>query len=905
MSKKSVYTVGGTVQAGGGLYIGRSADEELLKLCREGTFAYVLSSRQVGKSSLMVGTSEQLIEEGIRPVIIDLTQIGVQLTPEAWYFGLITTVADELELDTDIVSWWESHSNIGVTQRLTLFFEEILLKEISEKVIIFVDEIDTTLSLDFTDDFFAAIRYLYNARANVPQFERLSFVLIGVATPSDLMSDPHRTPFNIGQQVDLSDFTLEQALPLAAGLGPSEDEAREALGWVLKWTGGHPYLTQRLCRIIEVQSQSTWSEKDVDTAVASTFFGRASEQDSNLQFVRDMLTKWAPDRLQVLTAYRQIRLSGKPVPDEEQSAIKNHLKLSGIARREGGHLQVRNPIYEQVFDRAWLKAHWPTNWLSTVPTSVKVASVASFIMLIISASLAVYALNLAQEKSLLVEREQQAITDLQQALTREQELRRLEQQARSAADEAQSQALEEEQKAKQLAEAEQQARIEASTSRDLAQLRETEAISARDSAETRRIEVERLRRIDIARFLTTQAPLQQQAGNDELGTLLARQAYLWSQGELPNEVYNALRETLNAPKFAAGGPVILRGHTDAVRSVTYSPDASIIASGGADGTLRLWSKQANYAEPTVVNAHKGSIRRILFSADGQMLISAGDDGIIRLWNAERIDSGATEVRGHSAGVWALAISVDTQFLFSGGADRNLIAWKLDGVTAQQLYTLPLSSRITTITCRQDGKTVAVGCDDGTLQIYSISDDNAVQESIIRLKSSVESAAFNPAGTRLVAGDGTGRIEVYALNQKTGNFSSRTALLGHVGPVNSIAFSQEGNKIISGSSDKTIRQWDLTNPERDPVILNDHQSWVLSVAISPRGDLLISGSADRTIRVWNVSTGNLAERVCSVVERNLSQAEWNEFIGGNVDYVRTCPNLPAGEGIQLKTSNVSH
>lgn len=229
MVKKSVYTVGGTVQAGGGLYIPRDADEELLELCKAGTFAYVLSSRQVGKSSLMVGTAERLIAEGIRPVIIDLTQIGVQLTPEPWYFGLITTIADELELDADIVSWWQSHSDIGVTQRFTRFFEDVLLSEVKGKVIVFVDEIDTTLSLDFTDDFFAAIRYLYNARANVPELERLSFVLIGVATPSDLMSDPNRTPFNIGQKVELVDFTFEQALPLSDGLGPDEENAGDVL----------------------------------------------------------------------------------------------------------------------------------------------------------------------------------------------------------------------------------------------------------------------------------------------------------------------------------------------------------------------------------------------------------------------------------------------------------------------------------------------------------------------------------------------------------------------------------------------------------------------------------------------------------------------------------------------------
>ena len=122
------------------------------------------------------------------------------------------------------------------------------MAEVSEPIVIFVDEIDTTLSLEFTDDFYAAIRYLYVARSTDSNLRRLSFVLIGVATPGDLIRDAKRTPFNIGQRVDLTDFTKEEALPLAEGLGLPSDKAQQVLGWVLDWTGGHPYLSQRLCR---------------------------------------------------------------------------------------------------------------------------------------------------------------------------------------------------------------------------------------------------------------------------------------------------------------------------------------------------------------------------------------------------------------------------------------------------------------------------------------------------------------------------------------------------------------------------------------------------------------------------------------------------------------------------------
>lgn len=359
-NKTNIYTLGGTVQAGDGVYIPRQADEELLALCEQSVFAYVLTSRQMGKSSLMVRTVERLAGEEIQSVVIDLTQLGVGLTAGQWYLGLLSIVEDTLMLDTDVVDWWEQNSHLGFTQRLTQFFEKVLLVEVTSPVVIFIDEIDTTLSLDFTDDFFAAIRYLYVARAQNSEFQRLSFVLIGVATPGDLIRDGKRTPFNIGQRVDLTDFTFEEALPLAEGLGAKIEPAQQLLRqqllkYVLEWTGGHPYLTQRLCSIISDRDKDSWSPQEVKQVVSSTFLGSRSKQDNNLQFVRDMLTKRAPDKDRVLSVYREICLAKNSVVDEEQSLIKSHLKLSGVVRREDNALRVRNRIYQEAFNADWVE----------------------------------------------------------------------------------------------------------------------------------------------------------------------------------------------------------------------------------------------------------------------------------------------------------------------------------------------------------------------------------------------------------------------------------------------------------------------------------------------------------------------------------------------------------------------
>ena len=363
--QQSIYTTGGTVQAGGGIYLSRQADDELLQLCREGQFAYVLTPRQMGKSSLMVQTARRLAEEGIKSLIIDLTKIGTAVTPEQWYLGLLTEMDETLMFDTDIFGWWEQHNRLGVTQRLVKFFEEVLLREVDGRIAVFVDEIDTTLSLDFTDDFFIAIRYFYVARAQKEDFGRLSFVLIGVASPGDLIHDPKRTPFNIGRRIDLTNFSIEEALPLSEGLIENREQARQLLQRVLDWTCGHPYLTQRLCESIALDKCNHWSKHAIDKVVEKIFLSEGGRNDNNLMFVRDMLTRQTPYGNQsvseILNVYKKIWLNQRAVLDEEQSILKSHLKLSGIVKRNVKRktLIVSNEIYRKVFDLGWIRTHLP------------------------------------------------------------------------------------------------------------------------------------------------------------------------------------------------------------------------------------------------------------------------------------------------------------------------------------------------------------------------------------------------------------------------------------------------------------------------------------------------------------------------------------------------------------------
>jgi hypothetical protein len=390
------FVTGGTLRPDAPSYVERQADRDLLAGLLRGEFCYVLTARQMGKSSLMVRTAKRLRERGVQVILLDLTAVGQNLTAEQWYDGLLRLMGMQLDLEAELERFWTEHERLGPLQRWMAAMREVVLPELRQRaenrahrmeapraapvatnlaaapertatqaaarLVIFVDEIDVVRSLPFsTDEFFAAIRECYNRRGEDPEFSRLSFCLLGVATPSDLIRDTRLTPFNVGRRIELHDFTPAEAEPLARGLDAPTGRVRDPaalLRRILTWTNGHPYLTQRLCQELADEAEVA-GPASVDQLCEDLFFSsRARERDDNLIFVRERLLRSEVDRAGLLDLFSQVR-QGRRVPDDETDPLASVLRLSGVVRSENGVLRQRNRIYHRVFDREWVRANMP------------------------------------------------------------------------------------------------------------------------------------------------------------------------------------------------------------------------------------------------------------------------------------------------------------------------------------------------------------------------------------------------------------------------------------------------------------------------------------------------------------------------------------------------------------------
>ena len=359
MCDRHRYQVGGSLAKDAPSYVARQADRELISALQQG-FCYVLDSRQMGKSSLLVRTLYRLEAQGHLCVSIDLTFLGSEFTtPLQWYKGLVAQLWTGFGLTDEInlKSWWQEQE-FSYLQRLGKFIELVLDSFPNQKIFVFIDEIDCIQNLDFpVDDFFALIRFCYNQRAINPAYKRISFALFGVVAPVDLIENKQLTPFNIGSAIALDGFKLSEIKPLIAGLRQKFVYPHEIAREILAWTGGQPFLSQKLCRlaVVKVEDKSLVKGDFIKHIVVKHIINnwQAQDEPEHLRTIRDRLLHNPRNAARLLGIYQQILQAGSVKSDNSREQVE--LLLSGLVVKKDNYLQVKNLIYQSVFNLQWIE----------------------------------------------------------------------------------------------------------------------------------------------------------------------------------------------------------------------------------------------------------------------------------------------------------------------------------------------------------------------------------------------------------------------------------------------------------------------------------------------------------------------------------------------------------------------
>ncbi|KAI3054171.1 hypothetical protein CBS147352_3829 [Aspergillus niger] len=289
----------------------------------------------------------------------------------------------------------------------------------------------------------------------------------------------------------------------------------------------------------------------------------------------------------------------------------------------------------------------------------------------------------------------------------------------------------------------------------------------------------------------------------------------------------------------------LEGHTDSVISISISPDGRRLASGSQDRTIKVWDLMTSTHQ--ILKGHEDYIYGVAFSPDGRWLASGSYDKTARLWD---LTTGTHQtLKGHEDYVYSVSFSVDGRLLASGAKDKTVKIW--DVATGELQHTFPTDMFIESAIFLPDGR-LAVG--DRLVKIWDLA-TGTMQQTLGTKNSSAPLVSSSQDG-RLLACTSGRNILIWDISTQT----LRQICEGHRSLAWALAISPDGRRLASGSSDATIKIWDLDTPSCGPSFSEredtaESHGLISSMAFSPDGRWLVSGGRDDTesVKIWDLET----------------------------------------------------
>ena len=332
MSNKTFQIRGPITDPDQSIYIERPEGKKILDLILNSIYVTMLGARQTGKTSLLYKLRDELASRDFISALVTLHPVSKADRPQFYRF-----VSDRIKeaLHIDQVG---QHTLNDASDPITFldFLKEITeTVEPNKRIVVMLDEFEAVPD-DLKEQFFGAIRTVYNERGIQAEFERYVFVLAGATSPDSLIPPESMvSPFNISERVYIGDFDLEGVWKMVGHLEGLGSESESLAENIYNQTHGHPYLSSRLCNSIKY-----YPETSVEDAVEELI----TSGDGNISRLINVLEQ----DIEVKQWVRKIYRREENVRFDRNSSIVAQLELLGvIRRREDGNCVIRSQIYEK------------------------------------------------------------------------------------------------------------------------------------------------------------------------------------------------------------------------------------------------------------------------------------------------------------------------------------------------------------------------------------------------------------------------------------------------------------------------------------------------------------------------------------------------------------------------------
>ncbi len=284
---------------------------------------------------------------------------------------------------------------------------------------------------------------------------------------------------------------------------------------------------------------------------------------------------------------------------------------------------------------------------------------------------------------------------------------------------------------------------------------------------------------------------------------------------------------------------------------------------------------------TVLVNGKNIIDMVKVTPNGRWLLYAERNGGLSLINLSGSGTAAEQMKGTEKNVRTIAVAPDNNTVYTAGFDNYIEVWNITSRSARKFTDT--ESMVNSLSVSPDGKLLAGALRNGKTVIWTLSDMKS-QVISTNAQDAVQSIRFSPDGRHIACGTLSGDILVFG----TSDLNLAYTLKGHKARVTSLAFSPDGKTMVSGSYDGQVILWNLSNPNGQPVIMNDNAGFIFTVDYSPDGRYYVSGSAnDPRLVVRPARASMLASQICPLVKRDMTTDEWNDNVGRDIPYRKTC------------------